>query len=103
MQNELYENVSSPSTERLFVKTAVSGSISRGICVWRRQGEIEWHTDFHAYHYTRDLKEAREGASKFIKYLGKFNLESKIAEVVFEMGSHFKYSAQLEEAGNDGQ
>lgn len=96
MKNEMYENISSSSIERIFVKLSCSGLISYGIRIWRKVGEIDWHTDFSASYYTDDLRAAREGTSPFMKYLGKVNLESKIAECLFEFAGHLKYSAKLE-------
>ena len=92
MKNEIYENVSAPSIERLFIKIYNAGPISYGIGVWRKQGEIEWHTDFRSSYYTSDLRKAREGTSNFMKYLGKINVESKIAECIFEFANHLKHS-----------
>ena len=96
MKNEMYANISSPSIERLFVRIFASGRISHGIGIWRKVGEVDWHTDFRASYYTADLRAAREGTSRFLKYLGKVNLESKIAECLFEFANHLKYSAKLE-------
>lgn len=96
MKNEMYENTSSPSIERIFIKISCAGPISHGIGIWRKVGEVDWHTDFRASYYTTDLRAAREGTSRFMKYLGKVNLESKIAECLFEFANHLKYSAKLE-------
>lgn len=96
MKNEMYENISSPSIERIFIKISCAGPISHGIGIWRKIGEVDWHTDFRASYYTTDLRAAREGTSRFMKYLGKVNLESKIAECLFEFANHLKYSAKLE-------
>ncbi len=64
-------------------------------------GEVDWHTDFQASYYTDDLRAAREGTSPFMKYLGKVNLESKIAECLFEFAEHLKYGAKLEELSHN--
>ena len=96
MQNEMYENISSPSIERLFIRISTSGKISHGIQISRLVGEAHWRTDFRVSYYTSDLRAAREGTSRFMKYLGKVNLESKIAECLFEFANHLKYSAKLE-------
>ena len=97
MKNEMYENLSSPSIERIFVRISCSGAIAHGIGIWRKVGEVDWHTNFHASYYVSDLRAAREGTSPFMKYLGKVNLESKIAECLFEFAGHLKYWAKLEE------
>lgn len=85
-----------PRPSSAYVKLSCSGLISYGIRIWRKVGEIDWHIDFSASYYTDDLRAAREGTSPFIKYLGKVNLESKIAECLFEFAGHLKYSAKLE-------
>lgn len=95
MKNEMYENISSPSIERVFVEISRAGRISHGIGIWRQVGEVSWHTNFHASYYTSDLRAAHEGTSRFMKYLGKVDLESKIAECLFEFANHLKYSAKL--------
>jgi hypothetical protein len=101
MKNEMYENSSSPSIKRIFVKISCAGPISHGIGIWRKVGEVDWHTDFQASYYTGDLRAAREGTSPFMKYLGKVNLESKIAECLFEFAGHLKFGAKLEELSHN--
>lgn len=96
MKNEMYENISSPSIERVFVKLSCSGKTSSGIGIWRQVGEADWHVDFRAAYYTADLRAAREGTNRFMKYLGKVDFESKIAECLFEFANHLKYGAKLE-------
>lgn len=92
----ILSNLPKPDRERVLAFCRKHGPISHGIGIWRKVGEVDWHTDFRASYYTTDLRAAREGTSRFLKYLGKVNLESKIAECLFEFANHLKYSAKLE-------
>jgi len=81
-QRPVYEDLQSPSYERLFVPIDCFGDKISGILLYRKTDSDTWGVNYNVTYDSADLEAAAKNTSDWFKYLGTLDFDSLLAPYI---------------------